>query len=88
MNLCVPASRRSDTRKDLQERALTRTIQPDDTDNVTAIDLERHVLQCPDIIVPVLWGVLETPERSENCGGDRIPQCFVTVWRSDPVLLA
>jgi hypothetical protein len=40
----------------LQERALTRTIPPDDADDFAAWDVERDIVQCPELRVALLTG--------------------------------
>src|SRR6516165_5306230 len=43
-----PLARHYDAAQDLQKRTLAGAIVPDDADNLSAVDLEAEILQCPD----------------------------------------
>ena len=44
-----PVGRRGDPRQDLQHRALAGAVAPDDADGLAGLDLERDVLQRPEV---------------------------------------
>lgn len=44
--------------EELQQGALASTVLTDDADDVALLDLERDVLQCPDIITVALGGTV------------------------------
>src|SRR5258706_8190616 len=50
LNLDIPFSRVRNLRQDLEQRALSRSVFPNDADNFSLVDVERHILQCPDRI--------------------------------------
>ena len=46
-----PRGRLGDPGEDLEQRALARAVRPDDADDLAALDLERDILERPDVIV-------------------------------------
>src|SRR5215203_5800124 len=88
MNRCNAASGCSDTREDLQQRALPCSVQANDPDNLAAFDLEGNVFQSPDVSIAVLRRSPEASKRRTSRVGDSIAQGSVTLERSYPVLFA
>src|ERR1044072_1004970 len=51
VNTCSSARGFCDTRKDSEQRALSCSIATDDSNDVTRVDLERDIVESPDVVI-------------------------------------
>ena len=59
LSLC----RLRDAAQDLEERALSGAVGANDTNNLTLLDLEAHILERPELLYLVAWNGLAPAEH-------------------------
>ena len=69
---CPAGGRADDPRKDLQQRALTGPVPPDNADGLAGLDVETHVAQGPDEVV--LAAVFAQQSQPANVCAERLRQ--------------
>src|SRR5205823_175565 len=84
--LTAPRRGRRDTGENLQECALAGAIPPDNADGLASVDLERDVVQSPE----VAFVGRSTAPLSRDALDDLLPQASIptdTLSRPNPVAL-
>ncbi len=82
--------RLGDAGKDLQQRGLAGAVAPDDADRLAAPDVERNVLERPDVLPVFSLGsaLAGTPERRRKDVDDALAQRLVAHELADAVAFA
>ncbi len=88
-DLRAPLRRLRDPREDLEERRLAGAVAADDPHNLALLDLERNVLERPDMALLVAVAAAEEPKRRGGGPHQRLAQRGVRAPAlPDPVALA